>query len=130
MAGNAAWALLFTAGFAVNFLYCAGLMLRRGNLRLWAAELPRNTALIGLMALLWIGSFYLYGMGAARLGRWGGIVGWPLFISLAILVGNLWGLGRGEWSAAPAAARRQLKLGLGVLLLAVVLFGVASALET
>jgi L-rhamnose-H+ transport protein len=130
MAGNAAWALLFTAGFAVNFLYCVGLMLRRGNARLFAADFPRNVALIGSMALLWIGSFYLYGMGAARLGRWGGIIGWPLFISLAILVGNLWGLGRGEWAAAPETARRQLKLGLGVLLGAMVLFGIASALKT
>jgi L-rhamnose-H+ transport protein len=130
MAGNAAWALLFTAGFAVNLVYCGGLIFRRGNARLLAAEFPRNAGLIALMALLWIGSFYLYGMGAARLGRWGGIIGWPLFISLAILVGNLWGLGRGEWAAAPETARRQLKLGLGVLLGAMVLFGIASALKT
>ena len=32
MAGNAAWALMFTAGFVLNFGYCLGLMLRRGNL--------------------------------------------------------------------------------------------------
>ena len=91
---------------------------------------PLQRAGLYLLALLWIGSFYLYGMGAARLGRWGGIIGWPLFISLAILVGNLWGLGRGEWAAAPETARRQLKLGLGVLLGAMVLFGIASALKT
>jgi L-rhamnose-H+ transport protein len=130
MAGNAAWALLFTSGFVVNLVYCGGLMWRHGNARQLGAELPRNAGLIALMALLWIGSFYLYGMGAARLGRWGGIIGWPLFISLAILVGNLWGLAHGEWSAAPEAARGRLKLGMGVLLFAVVLFGIASALKT
>jgi L-rhamnose-H+ transport protein len=128
LAGNAAWALLFTAGFAVNFVYCVGLMLRRNNFRELGAEFPRNARLVALMALMWIGSFYLYGLGAARLGRWGGIVGWPLFISVAIVVGNLWGLIRSEWSSAPVAARRRLTLGMSVLLLAVVLFGISSAL--
>ena len=126
MAGNAVWALVFTAGFAVNILYCASLMLRRGNLRVFASGFGRNVGLMALMALMWIASFYIYGMGAARMGRWGGIIGWPLFISLSIMVGNLWGLARGEWSGASCDARRLLKFGLGVLLLAVILFGVSG----
>jgi L-rhamnose-H+ transport protein len=129
MAGNAAWALLFIAGFVLNFGYCLGLMLRRGNLGDWVNDFPRNLSLISLMAAAWIGSFYLYGMGAARMGRWGGIVGWPLFISLAILVGNLWGLWRGEWRNASPSARVRLSLGLAVLLLAVAVFGAASSLK-
>ena len=104
-------------------------MLRRGNLRELANDFGRNLAWIALMAAMWIGSFYLYGMGAARMGNWGGIIGWPLFISLAILVGNLWGLWRGEWRSASLQSRTQLNLGLAVLLLAVVVFGVASALK-
>ena len=71
------------------------------------------------MALMWIGSFYLYGAGAAKLGRWGAIAGWPLFISLSIVVGNLWGLWRGEWQGAPALSRRLLNQGLLVLIVAV-----------
>jgi L-rhamnose-H+ transport protein len=129
MAGNAAWAVLFTAGFAVNFGYCLALMAKRGNLRDIRYELGRNTGLIALMSLLWIGSFYLYGMGAARLGKWGGIIGWPLFISLAIIVGNLWGLWRGEWAGAPGQARQKLSLGLVVMLIAVAVFGVSSAVK-
>ncbi len=128
MAANAAWALLFTAGFAVNFAYCLGLALRRGNAREVSRGFARNLGWIALMAALWIGSFYLYGLGAARLGRWGGIIGWPLFISLAILVGNVWGLWRGEWRGASPRARAGLNLGLVVLLGAVAVFGVASAI--
>jgi L-rhamnose-H+ transport protein len=130
LAGNAAWALLFTAGFVVNSAYCIGLMWKRGNFGLLAAESPRNIFLVGLMALMWIGSFYLYGTGAARLGRWGGIIGWPLFISLSIVVGNIWGLVRGEWAAAPAAARRRLADGIRIVLAAVVVFAVSSAMKT
>jgi L-rhamnose-H+ transport protein len=128
MAGNAAWALLLAAGFAVNFAYCLGLSLRRGNLRRTADGFGRNLLLISLMAALWIGSFYLYGMGAARMGKWGGIIGWPLFISIAILLGNLLGLWRGEWRGASPAARARLNLGIIVMIIAVALFGVSSAL--
>jgi L-rhamnose-H+ transport protein len=127
MAGNAAWALFFTAGFVVNAGYCMTLVLKKRNLAQLRLEWGRNLGLIALMALLWIGSFYFYGMGAARLGRWGGILGWPLFISLAILVGNLWGLWRGEWAKAPAAARQRLRFGLALLLVAVVCFGLSGA---
>jgi len=131
MAGNVVWALLFTAGFVMNGAYCVGLMVRRGNVRdLWRNEPGRNAAWCALTALLWISSFYLYGWGAARLGDWGGIVGWPFFICLAIGVGNLAGLWRGEWSGAPKAARVKLNLGLALLVLAVVVIAFSSLLKT
>ncbi len=129
MAGNAAWALLFTAGFVVNVAYCLTLMFKRRSFGALRLEPLRNLGLTAGMGLMWIGSFYLYGMGAARMGRWGGILGWPLFISVAILVGNLWGLRRGEWSGAPAAARKRLNAGLLLLLVAVICFGLSSAVH-
>jgi L-rhamnose-H+ transport protein len=129
MAGNAAWVVQFTAGFVVNFVYCSILILRRGNAGLLRRDFLRNASLIAVMAALWIGSFYLYGMGAARMGRWGAIIGWPLFISLSILVGNLWGLSRGEWTDASPTARRGLNRGLVVVLAAVLLFGLGSAIR-
>ncbi len=130
MAGNAAWALLFTAGFIVNAAYCLVLMFKRRSFGALRLDLARNLGLTSSMGLMWIGSFYLYGMGAVRMGRWGGILGWPLFISLAILVGNLWGLRRGEWAGAPAAARKRLHAGLLLLLIAVICFGLSSAAKT
>jgi hypothetical protein len=129
MAANGVWVVQFTAGFAVNFAYCSILMLRRHNAAvLLGKSTIYNLGLVTTMALMWIGSFYLYGMGAARTGRWGAILGWPLFISLAIVVGNLWGLGRGEWSSTPRQARRQLNRGLAAVLVAVVLFAFGSAM--
>ena len=131
MAGNVVWALLFTAGFVMNGTYCVGLMVRRGNVReLLTNEPVRNAACCALAALLWIGSFYLYGFGAARLGNWGGIVGWPFFICLAIGVGNLSGLWRGEWTGAPKAARAKLNLGLALLVVAVVVIALSSVIKT
>jgi L-rhamnose-H+ transport protein len=126
--GNAVWALLFTSGCIVNLGYCCYLMFSRKSLaQYWHDQTARNTGLSALMALMWIGSFYLYGAGATKLGRLGLIVGWPLFISISIVVGNIWGLWRGEWRGAPTAARRLLRLGISLLIAAVVVVAISSS---
>ncbi len=126
--GNTVWALFFTMGFVANLAYCVYLMTAKGSTgQYWNHETPRNLRLSALMALMWIGSFYLYGAGATRLGRWGAVVGWPLFISLSIVVGNLWGLSRGEWKDAPAGAKRLLNMGLLVLLVAVITVAISNS---
>jgi L-rhamnose-H+ transport protein len=126
--GNTVWALLFTLGFVANVTYCLYRMITRKTLaQYWNPETPRNLGLSALMALMWIGSFYLYGAGAPKLGRWGVVVCWPLFISLSIIVGNLWGLWRHEWRGAPAAARRLLNLGLLILIVAVITVALSNS---
>jgi L-rhamnose-H+ transport protein len=126
--GNTVWALLFTLGSVANLAYCLYLMISKKTFRqYWNPETPRNLSLSALMALLWIGSFYLYGAGAARLGRWGLVAGWPLFISISIVMGNVWGLWRGEWQGAPASARRLLNLGLVILIVAVIVVALSNS---
>ncbi len=126
--GNTVWALLFTLGCVANLAYCLYLMISKHTLgQYWNRETPRNLGLSAGMALMWIGSFYLYGAGAARLGRWGAVAGWPLFISLSIVMGNLWGLWRGEWQGAPAMARRLLNQGLLVLIVAVITVALSNS---
>ena len=126
--GNTVWALLFTLGSVANLAYCLYLMISKKTFRqYWNTETPRNLSLSALMALMWIGSFYLYGAGAARLGRWGLVAGWPLFISISIVMGNIWGLWRGEWQGAPASARRLLNLGLVILIVAVIVVALSNS---
>ena len=126
--GNTVWALLFTLGSVANLAYCLYLMFSKNTFReYWNTEAPRNLILSALMALMWIGSFYLYGAGAARLGRWGLVAGWPLFISISIVTGNIWGLWRGEWQGASASARRFLNLGLVILIVAVIVVALSNS---
>lgn len=126
-AGNVVWCLFFSVGFLVNFLYCLFLMIRRRNFGAYAhAGVGRNLLLGVLMAAMWIGSFYLYGMASVRLGLLGLVVGWPLFISLSIIIGNLWGLWRGEWKDAPLKAKNQLYLGIMLLIMAVIVMAISN----
>ncbi|MGB6385898.1 MAG: L-rhamnose/proton symporter RhaT [Terriglobales bacterium] len=126
--GNTVWALLFTLGSVANLAYCLTLIFSKNTFRqYWNAETPRNLSLSALMALMWIGSFYLYGAGAARLGRWGLVAGWPLFISISIVMGNIWGLWRGEWHGATGSARRLLNLGLVILIVAVIAVALSNS---
>ncbi len=117
---NSVWVVLFTVGFAVNGLYCGYRLCTGHSWRQYFG--PRSTTnflLCAAMGLMWIGSFYFYGIGAAGLGRWGAIIGWPVFISSSIVVGNLWGLGRGEWRGASPQSKSFLASGLVVLLFAI-----------
>lgn len=129
ISGNAIWAVLFTLGCVVNVGYCLYLMISKGTVSAyWNPDVARNLGLSALMSLMWIGSFYLYGAGTSRLGRWGVVVGWPLFISLSIVTGNLWGLSKGEWCGAPPPARRLLNAGMGILIAAVIAIALSNSL--
>jgi L-rhamnose-H+ transport protein len=129
MVNNTVWALFFTMGGVMNLGYCVFLMLSRKNTGLYLQSVSGvNTVLCILMAGMWIGSFYLYGAAASRLGNWGGIIGWPVFIALSIVVGNLWGLWRGEWKGAAATAKKKFAIGMCVLLAAVAIIGLSECI--
>jgi L-rhamnose-H+ transport protein len=121
LAGDAVWFVLFTLGGLVNIIYCVGLMMKHRTMRqLFAGKSLSNFGWASLMGLMWIGSFYLYGTGASKLGNWGPVIGWPVLVSLSIAVGVLCGWWRGEWTNAPSSAKRLLWQGLGLILLAIV----------
>ena len=128
-AGNAVWGLFFALGFLVNGSWCLFLMIRKSSIGAFAGpEAGRNILLGAAMGAMWIGSFYAYGMGAANLGTWGPILGWPIFIALSIIVGNLWGIWRGEWKEASARPRALLNRSLIVMTIAVVVIAISQVL--
>ncbi len=127
-AGDAVWLVFFTFGGLVNVAYCGWLIIRRKSLlTLVAVDRLANWWWSLAMGTMWISSFYLYGIGAARLGSSGPTVGWPILVSVSIAVGVLCGLGRGEWDGAPAQARRLLWEGLALIVLAVLIIPLGRA---
>jgi L-rhamnose-H+ transport protein len=125
MAANPIWALTVTGGFVANFLYCVYLLNKN---RTWSVFREANSSahwLLGiLMGLLWFGGTVLYGVGAASLGALGGIVGWPIFMTIDIIAALFWGAVSGEWRGASRRALIYNWAGVGALLVAI---GVISA---
>ena len=128
MAGNAVWALFFTMGFIPNAIYTLYLLNKNKSFKLFQQSGRRNIFLGMLMALMWIGSFYLYGISTIKLGSWGAIIGWPLFISLSIIAGNLWGIAKSEWKGASLQAKIKLRQGMAVIFIAVIIIGFCNLL--
>ena len=127
-AGDAVWLVFFTFGGLVNVSYCSWLIIRRKSLHaLFASDRLPNWWWSLTMGAMWISSFYLYGIGAARLGSSGPTVGWPILVSVSIAVGVLCGLRRGEWDGTPAQARGLLCGGLALIVLAIIIIPLGKA---
>ena len=121
MATNSIWCLCLTAGFLVNAGYCVFILSKNKTWRLFSISTGQTHSWVNasLMGVLCFGSFLMYGAGATVLGPLGGIVGWPLFMSMSLITSNTLGGISGEWSGAPRRARLLSLAGLGTLILAV-----------
>jgi L-rhamnose-H+ transport protein len=128
MAANPIWSLTVTGGFLSNLLYCLYLLNKNKS---WGVYREGNAStywlLGGLTGLLWYGGVVAYGMGAASLGKLGGIVGWPVFMTLDIIAGIFWGAVTGEWKQASRRAVTYCWAGVGILVLAIVLISIGNA---
>lgn len=118
MATNAIWPLALTAGAITNAGYAWFLLRRNGT----AVELRgpvRHWAYGFAMGALCFASFLVYGHGATSLGDLGGVVGWPLFMSMALITSNLLGALSGEWRNAPRTAWWYSIAGIALLMAAI-----------
>jgi len=126
LANNFVWCLFLTMGFIINATYTIFLISKGKSCGRLFTHSRLNWLWIMGMSAMWTGSLYIYGMGSSMLGNSGLIIGWPLLVILSILIGNLWGIYRGEWAAATARSRRMLNTGLTVLLVAVVILSLSN----
>jgi L-rhamnose-H+ transport protein len=128
MAANPIWALTVTGGFVANFIYCVYLLNKN---RTWAAfqegKAVANWPLGVSMGLLWFGGTVIYGVGATSLGALGGIVGWPIFMTIDIIAALFWGAVTGEWKGASRRALVYNWMGVGVLLVAIAVISAGNA---
>jgi L-rhamnose-H+ transport protein len=65
-------------------------------------------------------------MGAAAMGRLGGVLGWPIFMSTVIIMANVLGALTGEWKGAGARAARLMWAGVGILVAAIAVIAQAN----
>jgi L-rhamnose-H+ transport protein len=127
LAANALWVLLEFPMFVCNAGFAAWLLRRNGSTALFRRPGSlRMGVLAVLMGAMWTAGMSLYGSGARALGPLGSSLGWAILMSSMVLVANALGLLSGEWSEAPASARRRLGVGIAVLLAAIAVLGFAN----
>lgn len=125
--GNAPWRTTFVVtamvlwGGAFSSLSYCGFKLSKN--RTWG-QLKQPTILKTLfialiMALLHDGAILFWGLGASQLGPLGVGVGYAVFMSIAIIVGNINGFLTGEWKGASRQSVHWIAAGIVVLILGV-----------
>ena len=128
MAANPIWALTVTGGFVANFIYCVYLLTKNRTWGVFREGNPfANWPLGTSMGLLWFGGTVIYGVGATSLGTLGGVVGWPIFMTIDIIAALFWGAVTGEWKGASRQALLYNWMGVGVLVVAITVISVGNA---
>jgi L-rhamnose-H+ transport protein len=125
-ASNAVWMPLMVAGALPNLVYCFWLLKKNRT----AGKFPTGGAihwvLAFVMAVCWFGSTLLYGVATVMMGEWGPILGWPLFMSLIVIVASLLGMLSGEWKGSGVAPLRIQWIGVALLVVAVFILAATS----
>lgn len=129
-ASNAIWPLCLTAGLLPNAGYAVYRLYRNRTWARFRGSRLRDWSWASSMGLLCFGSFVVYGAGANTLGELGPVVGWPLFMSMALITSNTLGWLSGEWREAPPQAVRYSRLGVLLLILAIAVIAVGNRVSS
>ena len=125
-AANAQWAFTVSFGYLPNL---AVSLIALSRAHLWPAYRRGSLAhwlWPPLMGAMWIGSTALYGSAAAALGNLGPVIGWPIYMSIMITVGSIWGWVTGEWTGAPRRAIALLVGGIAVQVAAIAMLSAVN----
>ncbi len=124
----AVWFPLLAGGAVPNLLYSAYLLRKHKTAGLYASrELGVYLFLTACMASLWFASTMLYGIASGSLGALGTVLGWPIFMSIVVVVASAIGWMAGEWRGSGTLPFRLQLAGLAMLVAAVFLFSRAVA---
>jgi L-rhamnose-H+ transport protein len=118
---------LMLAGSIPNFAYCIYLLGKNKTAHRYGYPgTASHWFLAAVMAFFWFASTMLYGIATGKLGSWGTILGWPLFMSLIVITASILGIITGEWQGSGKQPLRIQMSGVGVLVLAVFVLATAS----
>ncbi|MEN6536262.1 MAG: L-rhamnose/proton symporter RhaT [Bryobacteraceae bacterium] len=124
---NAVWLPCLYAGFLPGVVYCLYLMKKNGTTgTLIHASRWYYWCMAALMGIFWYGSVMIYSLATVKLGEFGPVIGWPLFMSCVVIVSMINGLITGEWSRTGARPIRIMTAGIFCLVLAIAILSYAT----
>ncbi len=88
----------------------------------------RTLLLALVMALLHDAAVFFFALGWVRLGDLGVPVGYPAFMSFAIIVGNIHGFRTGEWKGASKKSVQWIITGIAILIVGVCVLAQGNAM--
>lgn len=129
LAGLAVWNLIFIGGAIASFGYAAFLLTKNNTWKgFLVKESPRNLWMTTLMGIGHFACIFLYGIGSWKLGVLGTSVGFAIFQSGSLLIGNGLGFFTGEWDHAPKISKKYLVLGLSVLIAGIIIVSIGNSI--
>lgn len=136
--GNAPWrttfvvtALVLWGGAFSSLAYCCYKLTQNHTWgQLTRGTILKTLAIALIMALLHDGAILFWGLGASRLGPLGVGVGYAVFMSIAIIVGNVNGFLTGEWKKASPQSVRWITAGIVILIIGVSVLATGNILKT
>ncbi len=131
LASLSIWTLVFLGGAISSVAFSFILLCKNGTWKGFAAQgSGRNLLLAFTMAVGHFACIFFYGIGGWKLGRLGTSVGFAIFQSGSLIIGNGLGFFTGEWKGASSRSRSWLFVGLAVLILGIVVVSIGNALSS
>ncbi len=120
LAPNAVWTLLTIPLFLCNVGYALFLLNKNHTgIKFTSGPWRKNVALAVSMGVLWMVGLSCYGSGARKLGSMGTSLGFAIFMSSTVLMASTVGFVTGEWRDAPGNAKKQMAIGIVLLIVAI-----------
>ncbi len=122
-------ALVLWGGAVSACLYCVVQLTRNKTWKHFSAPgVGRILLLAGAMAVLHDMALYFFGMALHNLGKLAVPVGYPAFMAIAILVGNIHGFRTGEWKGASKQSIGWIVAGIIILVAGVFVLAKGNAM--
>ncbi len=122
------WSLIFIGGGISSVIYSLFLLFKNKSWGKFKVEgSGRNIFFAFLMAAGHFACIIFYGIGSGKLGPLGTSVGFAIFQSGSILIGNGLGIFTGEWKGASSKSKTWLAIALSVLIGGIVVLSIGNA---
>lgn len=123
------WILAFLGGSISSVGYCVYLFVKNKEYKnLKRYPLGKVFFLAFLMAIFHNGAIFLYGRGSDMLGSLGTTVGFAIFASGMMLVGNLNGFFTKEWNGIEIRIKKWMYFGLTSIVLGILLLAYSNSI--
>ncbi|WP_290799289.1 L-rhamnose/proton symporter RhaT [Flavihumibacter sp. UBA7668] len=128
---NVTYVVVLWGGLTTNLIWCLYLNFRNksfGDYTKKQVPVIKNLLFCALAGTTWFLQFFFYGMGESKLGN--GPSSWILHMAFIILVANAWGLILKEWKGVSSATRRNVVVGIFLIILSVLIVGYGNSIRT